>query len=50
MKTITILDLEGNQIDDAGTGHLANALQYNKVSSYESGLSIYETEYFIIVT
>jgi hypothetical protein len=31
-QTLTTLDLGGNQIGDQGAGHLANALQQNKVT------------------
>jgi hypothetical protein len=30
-QAITVVDLQGNRIDDEGVKHLANALQYNRV-------------------
>ena len=41
LKTLTILDLEINQIDDVGAFHLANALQCNTVSSRNLSPLIY---------
>jgi hypothetical protein len=31
IQAITVVDLQGNRIDDEGVKYLANALQYNRV-------------------
>ncbi len=45
MQTLTTLDLQGNEIGDAGAEYLATALQMNKVKnlfhSHHLTLSVY---------